>query len=88
VYEPNVILRAMYVFHLPERYTRPVALPIVRRSKAIVDINSVDMSRGSNAAHGGEVAGSLGGVGREAPFLPRRQGGGHQAGVREPASIG
>ena len=48
----------------------------------------VHMSRGSNAALGGEVAGSLGGVGREAPFLPQRQGGGHQAGVREPASIG
>jgi len=42
------------------------------------------MSRGSNAALDGEVAGSLGGVGREAPFLPQRQGGGHQAGVREP----
>ena len=36
-------------------------------------------------ALGGEVAGPFGGVGREAPFLPLRQGGEHQAGVREPA---
>ena len=50
--------------------------------------NTVCFSRAEAIVLGGEVAGSLGGVGREAPFLPRWQGGGHQAGVREPASIG